>query len=976
MKKLLSCFGVLLLSSACSRKAEVIQTPSGVNLTAVHHIGIAPTPEAQNICESELRAKGIAVLYSGASGLIFTEQKPAHLQNCSVTFEKNLDLTFGSPVATTARNQKADLPTLLRLIPAEEIGARSFVKSHPTFDGRKTLIAVLDTGVEVDHPMLRTTSTAEPKVIDFADMSGEGRVSLTPVSVQGESFSVEGVSYSFKGISGQDVKFGKFAGESLKYSEDIASKDKFYDLGVVTYLSHGLKARIDTNHNADFSDETELNDFAIAQQFVKLGEKKSLTASVKISEDGSKVDVCFDDGTHGTHVAGIAAGYDPKGLQGVAPGAQILAVKIGDSRLSGGSTTTASMLLAIDYAVSKKAHVINLSYGIRSGSNLGKSAVDQYVDKVAKDSGVLFSISAGNEGPGLLTTGTPAGANLAITNAAYVSKETAKDNYGYAAVEDDNTWYFSSVGPRNDGGLKPTLMAPGSALASVPPWAGGHANYRGTSMASPQVTGGLALLMSAALQSEMPSDRVSITQAVYRSAIAARNLLLIEQGHGLMSVPGAWQALQSSKDELPFEFQLKVNSPTAPSGSGAGIYVRSGQIPESGFTVQVTPQFLANTKAQDKMAVKTFQLKASAPWIQTPGTLWMTDTARTFQVLLPTASQLKPGLYSEKVVAIDEKTKKVAFVVPVTIVIPHRLSASATQGLSLSDNLRVGQTKRYFFEIPAGSTSVVADLSSDGPMIWGQLLDSEGRLVMEMRDTDGTSPMVALKKQAEIKRGGVYELDVVLPASAARHTKLQFQIRAYSFSVSEPIVKPGEGLEVEIQNNFAAVKVIPSAKIEFTRKSQNVSLTADSTSVPFLVSEDDKSRYESIHFTIVTSKAYYDLMTDYPYRVFNEQKELIASGGLELNSSVALSDLSSLNLGKYELEVTGAFTKEAPALWGFMLQEDRKLKEAISLYEGKRTLLETGQSLPVVAKLEPGDCAVIRLEAPQGGTLQTIPLCR
>ena len=67
------------------------------------------------------------------------------------------------------------------------------------------------------------------------------------------------------------------------------------------------------------------------------------------------------------------------------------------------------MLLAIDFAVAKKAQIINLSYGIRAGSNLGKSVIDKYIDKVAAEKGVLFSISAGNEGPGLLTIGTPAG---------------------------------------------------------------------------------------------------------------------------------------------------------------------------------------------------------------------------------------------------------------------------------------------------------------------------------------------------------------------------------------------------------------------------------------------------------------------------------------------------------------------------------------------------------------------------------------
>jgi len=55
-------------------------------------------------------------------------------------------------------------------------GVEKFQKEHPKYDGRGTIILVLDTGVDMGVDGLTTTSTGETKVIDVQDFTGEGDI--------------------------------------------------------------------------------------------------------------------------------------------------------------------------------------------------------------------------------------------------------------------------------------------------------------------------------------------------------------------------------------------------------------------------------------------------------------------------------------------------------------------------------------------------------------------------------------------------------------------------------------------------------------------------------------------------------------------------------------------------------------------------------------------------------------------------------
>ncbi len=961
----------LFLLTQCSKPTTVQKpdSPGSVDVKSVNSIlTLQGEPEK---CRAAIEAQGGKVLYDNGNGLLFSDLKldGEKLRGCEAAAVPNEKITLERPT-----ENGSDLETLLRLIPAEEIGARSFVKDHPTFDGRGVTIAILDTGVEVDHPMLKTTPQGENKIIDFNDFSGEGRVQLTAVkkAEDGTLEGPEGLKYQGKTLAGENFHLGIFKGSSLVEAENLAAQDEFSDLGVVVYSAGGRNGlvRIDTNDDKSFDDEAELTHYARSQKIVKIGKKRSLTVSVNVPAVGKSVNLCFDDGSHGTHVAGIAAGYDPKGLQGVAPGAKIVGVKIGDNRLSGGSTTTASMLLAIDYAVQQKAQVLNLSYGIRAGSNLGQSAIDKYIDKVAREKNVLFSISAGNEGPGLLTIGTPAGASLAITNAAYVSKNTAQENYGYIGVEDNNTWFFSSVGPLFDGGWKPTLLAPGSALSSVPLWDKNYANYRGTSMASPEVTGGLALILSAAQQSSLSTDRAAVTKAVYGSAVEQKNLMWIEQGHGLMNVPGAFELLgKLNKDTARVEYTIAVRNPALPNGTGKGVFLRTSKSSSRVFDVTVSPQ------SAPQGVIQTFRLVASADWISVPPTLWTNGTPKAFQIKVGEAVFEKAGLYSAKVSAYSESTGELAFDVPVTIISPRRLPEEGKEKATL----RVGQTQRFFYEVAAGTTGIALSVKSEGAMVWGQLLDSEGRKVIDCRPADSALPMASLRCVGSLQRTGVYELDWVAPATNPASANIDFEVQPLSLTSRLEGVKPNGDLNLVIENNFGSLRFTPKVSLRAHTQKKAITIQGNGTQVPFTVTEEDAKQYSSILFTVKTSKEYYDLMTDYPYRVYDKENNRLGSGGLELNSSFEVGSLSDIAKGEGRIDIQGAFTKDAPASWAIQLTEERILKEPLTLYTGNSMVLDAGGaatlSVPVGKRAKAGDCLTLSFTDGTGQLLQESLFC-
>ncbi|WP_040949328.1 S8 family serine peptidase, partial [Gorillibacterium massiliense] len=120
---------------------------------------------------------------------------------------------------------------------------------------------------------------------------------------------------------------------------------------------------------------------------------------------------------HGTHVAGTIAGRgdptienNPTGwVKGVAYGADLYAYRVLGP---GGTGTSENVIAAVDRAVADGMDVINLSLGDDFDNEVDPTSIA--LDN-AMLSGVVTVVSAGNNGPGDYTLGTPGASRLAVT---------------------------------------------------------------------------------------------------------------------------------------------------------------------------------------------------------------------------------------------------------------------------------------------------------------------------------------------------------------------------------------------------------------------------------------------------------------------------------------------------------------------------------------------------------------------------------
>jgi len=475
------------------------------------------------------------------------------------------------------------------------------------------------------------------------------------------------------------------------------------------------RAVIDTSESGDLTKSVPMADYRIERQWSRFGEDNMFNYSVNIYEDGRILSIVCVSGSHGTHVAGILGANNPQEpfTNGLAPGVQIISIKIGDTRLGTMETGTA-LIRALIACKQLKPDLINMSYGEPVLlSNVGRFT--ELANELVTKYGIIFVSSAGNNGPALSTTGAPGGTTTNIIGVgAAVFPNMYDIDYSLSEKLPENHFTWSSRGPNEDGALGVSISAPGGAIAPIPNYTLSRSQLMsGTSMASPNACGAIAVLLSALKQHRIPYNPASIRRAIELTAQKMENVEVWAQGNGLLQIRKAYDYLVANKDITPFHLEGKFTD----RNNARGLYIRERYEFESitEWTLEVNPIFENETDKQYQIDFELrLNLKSTLSGVIVPEHCVLPSAGRTLKIRFDPTSFEMGTLYYGEIQGFDSQhpERGPLLRIPLTVIKPLELQVSTYESGWLK--FKPGQIERRFLVVPRGATWVVVTIQAKG----------------------------------------------------------------------------------------------------------------------------------------------------------------------------------------------------------------------------------------------------------------------
>jgi hypothetical protein len=735
-----------------SKEDRALIAEAKANGTGIVSILIAAVPGANRTVATGLKTLGATVRYredtidyirANISGDKVTAA--AGLRGVqALEVDKLIPLPDPRPEGQTSPTPQtppgASTPRANPYMPIADTGAVAFTDAHPTWDGRGVTVGVLDLGITLDHPALQTTTVGTPKIVDWVTYThptddGDPTWVITG-SVTGPTFTSGGQTYTapaagafrFGVFNERHPNLGGEVGNDVDRDGNPAGSNGTF--GVL--WDGGTQVWVDVDQDRSFADEPAMTNYKVNRDVRYFGTDNPATPVaermpfvVQIDGKNKAINIGIVSGLHGSHVAGIIAANGMFGgaMSGAAPGAQLVSVRV---CLFVAGCTAHALVEGMIYAVKEaNVDVINMSIGGLPSLNDANNTRAVLYDRLIEQSNAQMFISAGNSGPGENTVGDPSVATRVMSVGTHISDDTWESNYGSTAPApgEDNQHPFSSRGPREDGGFKPNIIAPGAAVSAGPMWqpggpvAGtyalppGYSMQNGTSMAAPQAAGAAALLVSAAEQAGVQHQPAQLRQALNSSARFISGYGAFEQGNGLIQVPAAWTLLASNNmktvditSSVPVDTALEQF--LANPGVGVGIHDREGVTINESYARTYT-----FTRTSGGGGSTSYNLS----WVGNDGTFSLEETtltlpkgaARDLEVSInPTAY----GAHSAILNLDDPSSPGIEYQTLNTVIVAREFSGPSYSH-TITGTVARNQHFSYFFTVEPGTPALKVDFS-------------------------------------------------------------------------------------------------------------------------------------------------------------------------------------------------------------------------------------------------------------------------
>ncbi len=452
----------------------------------------------------------------------------------------------------------------------------------------------------------------------------------------------------------------------------------------------------------------------------------------------------MDDNGHGTHVAGTVAANGS--IKGVAPDATLFAVK---SLSNSGDGYTSDIIAGIDWSIAKGADIISMSLGAFTQPNDEFSDVLNIVSDAAIDRGVVVVVAAGNEGPGTGTIAIPGSSKNVITVGA-------SNSAGTVTISDDTIASFSNRGPSAFGRLDPEVVAPGVAINST--WlSNGYNSLQGTSMATPHVSGAVALL----LQKNPALTPAEIRAILMHTSSNLTGSHVFEKGAGIINLTNAFTYNISASINGDDRWEESV----LPGFSTIGklLLINNNSYPVN-FTFSL--ETMTDLEGDNSISVSSFNLPIYE--------IINAGSSKTIDITFTSPSDAKPAIYGTTLIVSNSTAGTLR--IPVVITIPL-MGAGSIQGTvdDASSSYPKGDWIGYKLKSHNGTTlKVYLNWTDPNDDLDLYLLAPNGVFVNFSELTSGVSEVVTLNNTVydeywvavhawNLSGGGSYYLNVSYP---------------------------------------------------------------------------------------------------------------------------------------------------------------------------------------------------------------------